>query len=204
MSKKNTIILFTILVLVAIGGIFVLIKNKPQKASDSLTYSNADYGFSLSYPKTTRLITAKSDMQGLGYFPTCNYETAVVCIYLPQELYPHSNYTGAGVSINIVPQKATLESCTALSEYEREIAGVVTIGKNSFTSYLAGDAAMSHQSVGIDYRSFIHNTCYEITTRLNTSTFEVYEAGSIHKFTDEQKATIQRLLQSIVQSFSLN
>jgi hypothetical protein len=204
MNKKNTLLLIAPLVLIALASVFVLTKNKPEKITNKTIYTNTDYNFSISYPKVSRLITEKAEMQTLGYFPTCNSETAVVCIYLPPELYPHSNYTGAGVSINIVPQKTTLESCIALNEYEREIAGNITIGKNNFTSYLAGDAAMSHQSVGIDYRTFVHNTCYEITTRLNTSTFEVYETGSIVKFTDEQKISVQKLLQDIVLSFSLN
>ncbi len=203
------------LILVVLGyGIFLLSNTEPQDLpvpsnplpSGFVSYTNNQYHFSLAYPQTGEVIVDKTEMANVGYLPTCDIENAIVCIFLPPSLYPTTNFQGAGVSVNILSDTSTEASCVAprsdLPEDPR--AESVMLNDNAFTKYSAGDAAMSHQSMGADYRTFYNNTCYEITTRTNTTTFEVYEPGSIGLFTDTQKTEVGNILLQIVQSFEFN
>lgn len=195
-----------ILVLVVLALIFLAVKNPGTNETSTLetgwkTYSNETHKLSISYPANTTLITDKTIMGTTGYFPTCNPDTSLACIYFASSTYPNSNFNSAGISVNTVLDKKTETDCYAMSPYERTLGPDTVINGITFKTFLAGDAAMSHQNAGADYRIFHNNTCYEITTRENTSTFEVYAEGSITRFTDTQKQELGNTIQKIVETF---
>ncbi len=155
--------------------------------------------FTIDTPDIARVIADKASMSAVSYLPTCNPDTGIVCIYLPDTTFPKTNFNGAGVSVNVTSDNTT--SCLEMKNGEMASTSEKIIGSIPFVSYTASDAAMSHQSTGNDYRAFYNGTCYEITTRINTSTFEVYTDGSISRYTDQERTTTGLILEKIVSSF---
>src|ERR1035437_469517 len=176
----------------AIGGPTVLDEAWTRFADPGLR-------FTIDGPDAARFITDSVSMASVGYQPTCNPDTGIVCVYLPDSTFPKSNFNGAGVSVNTTTDSAS--SCLATKNGEVASPTQKIIGTIPFASFTSSDAAMSHQSAGNDYRTFRNGTCYEITTRINTTTFEVYTKGSIAKFTDQERTTISLILEKIVSSF---
>jgi hypothetical protein len=187
-------------------GELPLPENEEPSAPQVLTegwyrFSNEDNTFTIDYPLLAETITDERDMQEIGYLPTCNSETGIVCIYFPPKTYPETNFEGAGVSVNIT-DSTTSSECLTQNVNERETEGPQIIGGITFERFFAGDAATSHQSNGFNYRAWRRNTCYEITTRLNTSTFEVHAEGSINRFREEDRITMMRIMDEVVKSFT--
>lgn len=208
MSKiQKTLVGIVALALLAL--IMILIKDS-QKIPETnpiagwSNYTNDAYKLSSAYPAGAQLITDKTIMSTTGYFPTCNTDTALACIYFASSTYPNSNFNSAGISLNVISDKKSETDCYALNPYERSLGSDQVIRGVTFKTFVAGDAAMSHQSGGTDYRTFHNNTCFEITTRINTSTFEVYAEGSIVRFTDMERQELENTIKKIVETFQLD
>lgn len=196
-----------VIILICVGA-YVLQKSngevyptEPTPTVEITKFTDSQKRFSINVPDGARVITDKATMAMVGYMPSCNTDTAVACIVFASSTYPNSNFQNASISLNVSPLM-TETLCLAQNHMEQKSDGLITISGVSFASFSAGDAAMSHQSSGIDYRTFKDNTCYEITTRVNTTTYEVYEEGSIQRFTDSQKIAIEQAIEKAVQSFT--
>lgn len=164
------------------------------------SYANPNRGFSIRYAEDMVFVADKEKIQLLGYIPLCDPETSLACIVYPESLLPGRNFQGGGVAVGILSGRTSEAACLA-SENEMGAEAPVTIGGHSFAAFRYGDAAMSHQSSGENYRAFVNNRCYQISTRINTTTFEVYEAGTIQRFTDAERAMVAQKLQEVVASF---
>ncbi len=207
--ENNSRIWWAIIPLIIIIGAYFLVKNhvqapNPIPEETSYTYENSQYKFAVDYPKNAEVIIDKEKMATVGYLPTCNIDYGTACIYFSNvKNYAGTNFGGAAVSINVRTDKKTEAECTAIDSQAPEQLPSTTLNINgiNFTKYTAGDAAMSHQSSGADYRAFHSNTCFEITTRINTTTFEVYQTGTINKFTDENRSELETALSKVVSSF---
>ncbi len=210
MSATSKIMLTT-MILIAGYGIFMLV-HSPEPAqihtervapAGFSVYKNNVYGFELFYPEEANILIDHTQMTSTGYNPTCDSTFGLICFFLPDTAYPESNFKGAGVSINLLPDKKTEADCLApRAELPEQLPAQTTIINGvSFAKYLASDAAMSHQSSGDTFRTFHNNQCFEITTRINTTSFEVYELGTIDRFTDVQKTELKTTLDQVVQSF---
>lgn len=189
-------------------GAYFLVKSHVQApdtiSQESYTYENSQYKFAIDYPKNAEVIIDKEKIASVGYLPTCNTDYGQVCLYFSNvKNYPGTNFSGASVSVNVRSDKKTDGECTAIDSQapEQLPSSSININGINFTKFTAGDAAMSHQSNGADYRTFHNNTCFEITTRINTTTFEVYQTGTINKFTDQNRSEIDGVLYNVVSSF---
>lgn len=206
--ESNSKILWGIIPLIIIIGAYFIVKSHVQAPDiipvESYSYENSQYNFAIDYTKDAEVIIDKEKMASVGYLPTCNTDYGVACIYFSNlKNYSGTNFGGAGVSINVRTGKKTQAECVAIDPQAPEQLPSTNVNINgiNFTTYIAGDAAMSHQSNGADYRAFYANTCFEITTRINTTTFEVYQTGTINKFTDLNRAELETTLNKIVSSF---
>ena len=201
MNKKIIISIVLIILILCVA----LFSKKESGSGDAgtLSYKNTTNGLSFVYPKDSVLITNSEEMKATGYFPTCNNETGFACIYFASSTYPHSNFSSSGISFNAIKTAKNESECMAVNPYERERVADTDINGIIFATFNAGDAAMSHQSSGTDFRTFHNNTCYEITTRINSSTYEVYPEGSIVKFTEEDMLTLSIKLLTIIKSVTL-
>lgn len=214
-TLKTIVTLATIVLLVyVLWGVFSGQKTTMSEPSqdnnvkDELTeYSSSEYKFTIKYPQEATLITDKTQMQATGYMPMCDSEYAVACFIFDKDTtYTNSNFNGAGVFINIANDKTDEITCMSVDNMRAEVGEnrAININGKTFVVYNASDAAMSHQSNSRVYRTFYNSTCYEIVTRINTTTYEVYEEGSINKFTDDQKDELQNKINAIVASFVIN
>ncbi len=168
--------------------------------SDMHLYANASRGFSFSYPDHLLILDEKKKMRISGYIPACDPRTAVACAVIPPQAYAGKNFDSAGFAVNILPHAKIERACLAVSG-NQQAAGEISLNGINYHVYTDGDAAMSHRSEGKDYRIFRNGTCFQLTTRINTTVFEVYQTGLIKKFTDQDRAAVEAKLKAIVDSF---
>ncbi len=149
-----------------------------------------------------RVLYDGKGIQEYSYIPICDPATSAVCIVYTKETYPNSNFSNAGVSVGILTKDSSETQC-----YTPTPSGLpsrpekVEIGGVSFERYSVGDAAAGHQSIGYNYRAFHSGVCYELTSRINTTTYENYEPETIQRFTDEQRKDLEAKLFEIIKSF---
>lgn len=169
-------------------------------AAEVKTYTNAAFGFAVDYSDPVIPTEDKQDMAMSGYIPVCDPDTAVVCFPYGKDQLPGKNFDGAAFSVHVLADLKTEAKCEAAGNGEQE-DGAAVIGGLSFRKFAFGDAAMGHQLSGENYRSFRNGDCFQLSTDIFTSTFENYPAGTIELFTDEDRATVQHLLDGMLLSF---
>lgn len=216
MNLKNTTLIIIGIILIALLLIIsTFVKQKPSTYQEGLPnqitsapdprdgwnrYTDTSGMWAIDTPSTTRIIVDKQVMASIGYIPTCDSTTALVCILIDKNIVPNSNFQGAAVSVNIVSATSS-SACLSKKTAEQTELGITMINTIPFQTFTASNAAMSHQSSGANYRTWNENTCYGIETSINTTSFEVYEAGTVKKFTDTDRAQIENLLNDSVSSF---
>jgi hypothetical protein len=166
------------------------------------TYTNAKYGFTVSYPDTVTPTDDVQDMQLSGYIPVCDPDVAVACFPMGKAPYAGKNFENAAFAVHVRKALKTEASCESVVPDAGETAdGNATIDGTAFRKFAMGDAAMGHQLAGENYRAFRGGTCYELATRIGTTTFENYEPGTIERFTDQDRADVERALEAMLTSF---
>jgi hypothetical protein len=166
------------------------------------TYVDPHHLFTFQYPPDAKVITAQNQLGATGYLPVCDPQTSQVCAFFSSDKFPGSNFDGAGVSVNMLPDVKTAKACQAGLNGAQPVGNRIINGV-TFSAFSDGDAAMSHASVGNDYQTFVQGTCYQVTTRVFTTTFDVYPPGTIKEYTAAQDAQMKQVLDSIVASFRL-
>ncbi len=163
-------------------------------------YTNSQHDLMLEYPSRIVPLTDPEAMTAMGYIPACDPENAVVCFPIPQSEYPGTNFSNAAFSIRLRLDLKTEAAC--MTADNGEVAnGQTTISETTFHVFAFGDAAMSHQLNGKNYRAFREGGCYELATRIATTTYEVYEEGTIRRFTDEDRAAVEAILDRMRSTF---
>jgi hypothetical protein len=121
------------------------------------TYSNPDYGFTISYPPDIKLYSARDGGPG-GYSPIC-FETTVTCLGYSGTDYQGTNFEGAGVAINVLRDAKTEQDCDTLrSPFPTRVE---IIHGHPFHTAIVTDAGLSHVTSGPAYRAFYQNVCFE-------------------------------------------
>jgi hypothetical protein len=166
------------------------------------TYVDPHHRFTFQYPPDAKVITAQNQLGATGYLPVCDEQTSQACAFFSGDKFPGSNFDGAGVSVNVLPDAKTAAACRT-GFNGAELIGNRDLGGVAFSAFSDGDAAMSHASVGNDYQTFFQGTCYQVTTRVFTTTFNVYPPGAIKEYTAAQDEQMKQVLDSIVASFRL-
>lgn len=178
---------------------------EPQGASstpafEQTKYRNASFGYELTYPNEYRMLSGEQDIQSAGYIPPCDPKAAT-CLFLSSDFFGKTNFGGAGLGVNILENTDETKCMNLLTADSRIQPHEEVVNGVKFKVAGEGDAAMSHQMRGTLYRTFHNGICYELEKRINTSSFEVYESGTIDRFTDTEEQEVQASLDSILQSF---
>ena len=171
--------------------------------SQTKTYTNAMLGFTVEYSDPVIPTEDKQDMAMSGYIPVCDPDTAVVCFPYGKDQLPGTNFEGSAFSVHLLTALGTEAKCDAAGNGE-QADGSATVGGISFRKFAFGDAAMGHQLSGENYRYFRNGDCFQLSTDVFTSTYENFPAGTITRFTDEDRAAVQHLLDAMLTSFRFN
>ena len=161
-------------------------------------YTNTEYGFSFSYPPAVTLYTGNNlnKVENLTYIPVCDLDRSASCLYYSNKEFPNTNFSGAGLSINIL--KVNSDSCNTL---ERP-TGSVAINEVKFIKGAAGGAAAGNQNEDLIYRTFHNGTCFEIRQRITTNSSDVNTVnGGVKSFTENDKNKITKLFDQILSTF---
>ena len=170
------------------------------------TYTSAQYGFSLSFPKDTFAVAERASGEELppeaqSYIPACLSEAAA-CVYYAGDAFENTNFGGAGVSVSLTGDTAACGK-RARRKYPVDSARTVTISGVPFTTLQTGEAGMSHRAKETWYWTVHDGRCLTLVARISYSVYEVYEPGSIEKFSEADRARLREQLKRIVRNFSL-
>jgi hypothetical protein len=188
--------------LVAAIGLSMLPRLQAQNPSTSQqkTFTSPDGVFRFTYPATFALYQGK-DPREASYIPVCQ-DTGLVCVVYPPEKYKGTNFGAAAFAVTAVSDATTESAC---STFETTAAGrhpTEIINGVAFKTGVTADAAMSHSLETHIYRTFHAGKCYELDINITQTSFEVYDPGTIRKFTLRDKQRVQDALKKIVGSFS--
>jgi hypothetical protein len=191
-------ILFVLIVLLA-GAVSWSLAHK-RTAPENFTatsYRNAGYGFELEYGDEFTLLEGAELIQAQSYIPPCEPDS-IVCLYYPKESFGNTNFGGAGVGIRVIPN---VDTCPVRADQGAGIeTGSEQINGVDFEVVVTGGAAMHKQNKDAIYRVAKEGLCYEMLVRLNTSAFEVYEPGTIQRFTPQMETEVYAALSGVLQS----
>jgi hypothetical protein len=171
----------------------------PEEPGTSL-YLDSEHDLVVKYPSEIVPLQIAATMEGLGYIPVCDPEHALVCFPYDPAAYADTNFESSAFSIHLRDDLGTEAECQAAQPAE-DAEGAVMLGGTVFSAFSFGDAAMSHRLDGRNYRAFREGDCYELATRVATSVFEVWEPGSIRKFTEADEAAVRAVLDKMLMSF---
>jgi hypothetical protein len=145
------------------------------------TYSNPDYGFTISYPPDIKLYNSARGESPGGYNPIC-FESTVTCLGYSGTEYQETNFEGAGVAINVLRDAKTEKDCHGIRHY---------------ISYAAGHGS-SHTTVGNSELKFYQNVCFEVAPLIATGGPDNFDPGSVKEFKPER---LRQLLDQVVHTF---
>jgi len=162
-------------------------------------YANDTYGFTLAYPDSATATTDAAEMTASGYIPVCDPDHAVACFIYGLPKYAGTNFGNAAFAVHIRKDLKTKTACDSPQDDQDD--GAATIGGTSFRKFAFSDAAMSHRLDGENYRVFRDDTCFELSTRVATTVYEVYAPGMVSRFTDLDRSAVQHVLDTMLMSF---
>jgi hypothetical protein len=148
------------------------------------TYSNPDYGFTISYPTDIKLYNSargESPESPSLYISICS-ETSVTCLGYSGTDYQGTYLKGAGVAINVLRDAKTEKDCHGIRHN---------------ISYAAGHGS-SHSTVGNSELKFYQNVCFEIAPLIATGGPDDFDPGSVKEFKPER---LRQLLDQVVHTF---
>lgn len=140
------------------------------------TYTNADYGFMVLYPKSEfQVYTDYNKVKPLSYVPACD-KTMSGCLFYSKENQKGTNFDASGISVNILKKLTSRAKCETMEGAE----GVkVEINGETFSRFGNSGAAAGHFEEFQSNRIYKNNTCYEVMLRMASSNISNYppEAG---------------------------
>ena len=158
------------------------------KKNNLETYSNSTYGFEIKYPKNEfSLFTDYKKVQPLSYIPVCNSEM-VGCLYFDKANLPQTNFTGAGVSVDVIKDSGTESNCLMQRIGEDQKADQSVNGVK-FAVFSGNGAATSHYESYKNYRTFWSGSCINVTLRItsvNLGVLDTKGAGAIKEFNEDE------------------
>lgn len=163
-------------------------------------YTDTRVGYFLHYPEAIVPLTDTGVMATLGYIPVCDPERAAVCFPYGEKEYAGTNFGAAAFSVNLRADLATEGECAAPQPGETP-DGAMSVGGTVFTAFTYADAAASHRLDGRSLRAWRDSGCVELSARIESTVFEVWEPGSVRAFTPTDKADIQAVLEKMMASF---
>ncbi len=171
----------------------------PEEPGVSL-FLDAEHDLLLKYPSSIAPLRDREAMGRLGYIPVCDPYHALVCFPYDPPAYEDTNFGSSAFAINLRADMETEAECLAAQPAE-DARGAVLLGETVFSSFSFADAAMSHRLDGWNYRAFREGGCYELTTRVLSSAYEVWEPGAIREFTLADEAAVRLELEKMLKSF---
>ena len=172
----------------------------PPEDPGTSVFLDARRDLLLKYPSDVVPILDRARMEALGYIPVCDPMHALACFPVDPPAYEDTNFESAAFAIHVRDDLGSGAECLAVQPAEIS-EGAILLGETVFASFSFGDAAMSHRLDGRNYRAWRDGDCYELATRVATSVYEVWESGSIRRFTAADEATVRAILDGMLKSF---
>jgi len=133
--------------------------NKSTTTSIWRTQTNPDYGFTIAYPPDFAFYSGYPNHFELNQF--CEY-SSVGCLLYEGRDYEGTGFHGAGLSVNVLRELRTPETCAQIANPSDNSIGKEVISGITFSSGSVRDAAAGTASWGPVYRTFYKGVCFEI------------------------------------------
>lgn len=188
----------------------------PAPSTENKTESDGTITFTYS-PSVFGIATNSERILVKSYIPPCGDGTNNFnyCLYYKDTAYAGTNFESAGVRIQKRPDLSTETACLhtppmgLLSSNTRANSVYTGVGFATSGFWPISDAGAGHVAGGEIYRLAYTDPltgdllCYEFETRIGTTQFGNYPAGSIREFTSTDKITVQSALRSILEHITL-
>jgi hypothetical protein len=121
-------------------------------------------------------------------------DTDIACIVYPTEKYRGTNFNAAALSI------AEVNAHTANACFSFESLQTVTQPDVEFKTGTTGDEGMSHYLNTDIYRTFHGGQCYDMEINIASTSFGVYEPGTVREFTKRDAQHVHGDLVKVLES----
>lgn len=161
----------------------------------TVTYVPGEFGFAVS---PEQVLVSSS-------IPPCD-PSFLYCFYYRGDEYEGTNFDSAGFRIETRADLPTEGQCLATppegyTNMTPTIATSTVYARSTFAP--VGDAGAGHAAVGKLYRLWTAGTCYEFETRIGTSQFANYPAGTVREFTEADRTAMEGKLEQFLKNLSL-
>src|SRR5690242_14342310 len=95
------------------------------------TYRDSDYGFTIAYPPSVKIINSARGENTGGSMPLCD-DMTIACFAYTGENYKGTNFQGAGVAIDIVRDATSEQACRNLESTASSPPDKITIYDTRF------------------------------------------------------------------------
>lgn len=164
------------------------------------TYRNPDYGFTIQYPPSIKLLNSARGENTGGSAPVCD-DTTIACLAYSGAAYKGTNFTGGGIAINVLRDAKSPDQCEqfASADYPRPASiRTVDIHGTRFHAGSTSDAGMSHYQNIRAWRALYQNVCFEIRSQIDTVSLGVYDPGTLKPF---HPARLESLFGQVMHTF---
>lgn len=172
----------------------------------ALEQSISDGTITLQYSTEFGLAVRPEQILVRPYIPPCD-DSFSYCFYYIGTGFQGTNFETAGLRVAKRNELVTAQRClTTLPEGYAGLTPHVATTSAYATSVIGplGDAGAGHFAEGEVYRLFTSDSqCYEFETRIGTSQFANYEAGTIREFTDSDKSLVAAELRRMIDAVSI-
>lgn len=171
----------------------------PPEAPGIALYTDAAHDILVRHPAGIAAVTDRASFAALGHV-TCDPERSLVCFPYDPPTYADTNFTASSFDVLLRDDLATQEACAAVQPGET-VLGASTMEGVTYAAFSYADAATSHRLEGRSWRAFRAGNCYELSQRIMTSVFEVWEPGSIRRFAPADDAAVREALDNLLSGF---
>ncbi len=210
-KTTRTILAGIIVLLIIVAGIFwyprIGSHDQVEIPSDSISDGNITIPYSAD---AFGLAVTADQILVTSYIPPCS-EDFSYCFYYVGNEYKNTNFDSAGLRMgkrsDLTSETLCLETPSA--GYEATFAPVASTSAEKYRATLfprLGDAATGHYAEGQMYRVYLTDKllCYEFETRIGETRYENYPEGSIKQFTAEDKADVEKSLETLLRNITLS
>lgn len=215
---RYSVAVLALVVLLVIVGVWIALKPGPAAEPSPGTATTT-----VSFPQTLTTPSGitfgwQPDLYGLAvtpeqiltrsYIPPCDSGTPGFdyCLYRVGNQYEGTNFESAGLRIKQRTDLKTKNAClTTLPEGFTKMMPKAEVTDDYTTSVFSpvGSAGAGHYASGSLYRLSYGSTCYEFETRIGETQYANYPEGSIKKFTDADRANVQKELLQLLGSITI-
>lgn len=194
--KKN-IILFTLVILVLIGG--VIFYNINNKKSNSLKFSDSNNTFTFEYNSLFEASEGEK-IPTIDWRVNAKKEGLIIAnVFIPKSFIPNTNFSDVRFIVGRSTDESEIRGCLNNATNEEVKDGFSNISGYTFAKFLSNGAGAGNFYETTSYRGIVDGDCYSIEYTIHSTNIGNYSPDQGIKEFDKLK--VENELEKIIKSF---